>query len=166
MPAHNPRHMADSRLPEMQRRPAGQSQVPIGSRIGDDIRALNSSILIISQKIKFLVRNEKILGRNLLVINKKVKDLQESRMQSGGAAVDSASIGRELSSINAKLSETSETLARLESEIENIKQNYAKSEQVSEMKYVVDSINPLEFATLSDLKEAVSGGPAKGGKKK
>ena len=35
-----------------------------------DIKALESSILMISQKIEYLVRNEKILSQNLIVFNK------------------------------------------------------------------------------------------------
>jgi len=132
------------------------------SKITDDIKALNSSILIISQKINFLVRNEKILSRNLIVINKKVKEAQEGRQQ--GISDSSSGSARELSEINLRLSEFSEKIARLESEIENIRQNYAKSEQVSEIKYVMDSINPLEFATIKDLQEA-TGSSSKKGKK-
>ena len=41
-------------------------------QLREDIRSLNSSILIISQKMKYLVRNEKILGRNLIVLNNQV----------------------------------------------------------------------------------------------
>ena len=44
-------------------------------RLQQDVRSLNSSILIITQKMKYLVRNEKILGRNLIVLNKKLKAL-------------------------------------------------------------------------------------------
>jgi hypothetical protein len=44
---------------------------------------------------------------------------------------------------------------KLESEIENIKQNYAKHETVAEMKYVVDSINPLQFATIEQVKKMI-----------
>jgi hypothetical protein len=32
--------------------------------------------------------------------------------------------------------------------------NYAKAEELKEMKYVVDTINPLEFASLKDLEDA------------
>ena len=36
-----------------------------------DIKALNSSVLLLSQKMNYLVRNEKILGRNFIILNKK-----------------------------------------------------------------------------------------------
>jgi len=137
---------------EPERRISGKAEGVI-SKISSDIRALNSSILVISQKIKYLVRNEKILGRNLLVLNKKIKVMQESHgeTQSGNAG----SFQNELAQINKRLEENAEAIAELQSDVENIKQNYAKAEQVSEIKYVIDSINPLEFATIKDMKELV-----------
>ncbi len=137
---------------------AGQPNV--FSRVNSDITALNSSILLLSQKMRFLIRNEKILGRNLIVVNKKLKEMQESRIQ-GSGPIDSAAFGNEFSQISSRLDEITERLVRMESEVENIRQNYAKSEQVSEIKYVVNSINPLEFATLKDVQEIVSGKGAK-----
>ena len=41
------------------------------SKTSQDIKALQSSILVLSEKIKYLVHNEKILSRNILVLNKK-----------------------------------------------------------------------------------------------
>ncbi|HIH10423.1 MAG TPA: hypothetical protein HA254_07205 [Candidatus Diapherotrites archaeon] len=137
----------DSRI-EGSKKPSGSTAIP---KVSEDLRAINSSILIILQKIKFLVRNEKILGRNLLVVNRKVKDLQESGHN--GPVAGTGGMDREIASLNSKVAELSERITLLGSEVENIRQNYAKAEQVSEIKYVIDSINPLEFATLKDLKE-------------
>ena len=137
-----------------QRSATGQPQ-NIFSRVNSDITALNSSILLLSQKMKYLIRNEKILGRNLIVVNKKLKEVQESRGQ--GGTVGASTFEREFSSVSSRLDEVMERLVRMESEVENIKQNYAKSEQLSEIKYVINSINPLEFATLKDVQEIVSG---------
>ncbi len=153
MPPHQ-RHMPqDSQMQPSNMRLQSQGQ-NIFSKINGDITALNSSILLLSQKMKYLIRNEKILGRNLLVINKKLKDVQELKSQ--GAGADTTAFERSLSDITARLDELSEKMAMVESEVDNIKQNYAKSEQVSEIKYVINSINPLEFATLKDVQEIVS----------
>src|SRR3989344_3140461 len=83
------------------------------SRVNGDITALNSSILLLSQKMKFLIRNEKILGRNLIVVNKKLKDVQDSRA-SGGAA-DTGAFEKEFSQVISRLDEITERLVRLES---------------------------------------------------
>lgn len=135
---------------EPERRISGKGEGVL-SKISSDIRALNSSILVISQKIKYLVRNEKILGRNLLVLNKKIKVMQESHGDTQSAGT--GSFQNELAQINKRLEENAEAIAQLQSDVENIKQNYAKAEQVSEIKYVIDSINPLEFVTIKDMKE-------------
>lgn len=122
-----------------------------------DIRALNSSILIISQKIQYLVRNEKILGRNLLVLNRKLKELE------AGGGRGSAISDTELSSMKQQLQEISDqaqrnaaSLSELQSVIESIKQNYAKESLVKEIKFVVDSINPLEFVTYKEVEKLIS----------
>ena len=151
MPPHERHINAEHSDPNRKIAPKAQN---IFSSISADIKALNSSILIISQKIKFLVRNEKILGRNLLVLNKKIKEIHEERQQ--GQSSDFESFRNELAELSRKVSENSEAISQLQSELEYVKQNYAKAEQVSEVKYIVDSINPLEFVTIKDVKELVS----------
>ncbi len=138
-------------------RPTGPQN--IFSRINEDTKALNTSIQLITQKLNSMVRYEKILGRNLVVLNRKIKELQELRQ---GAPADS-SVEVELAEISKRLSENAEAIARLQSDVDYIKQNYAKSEEVSEMKYVIDSINPMEFVTVKDVQELVS---SSAGKKK
>lgn len=133
--------------------PQINKSINIFSKINEDIKALNASMLIISQKINHLARNEKILGRNHIILSKKIRDLQERPSQQTNEI--SETISAELASINKRLSEQLERIVKLESEIEYIKQNYAKQEQVQEMKYVIDAINPLEFATIKNVKDLV-----------
>ncbi|MBS3063279.1 MAG: hypothetical protein J4203_05405 [Candidatus Diapherotrites archaeon] len=125
---------------------------PVFDSVSRDIRALNSSILIITQKMKFLVRNEKILGRNVLVLNKKLKSLEDH--SGAGASVGGAStleMQGMADRFSTELSRLNERLAYLENELQRVKDTYAKLEPVQEMKYVVDSINPLEFVTYAGL---------------
>lgn len=135
--------------PPRRERPVRASMVLQDLR--EDIKALNSSLLIISQKMKFLVRNEKILGRNLIVLNKKIKRIEE-RIETGGGVG-----GENLSAIKAKLEENSQKLEEIEAEIAEMKENFALKEQLDEIKYVIDSINPLEFATVTQVKEMIKG---------
>ena len=132
----------------------GQMKPPTAfGKMNDDMRAITSSILVISQKINHLARNEKILGRNHLILNKKIKELSDGSQH--GAQADLGPIQSEIAQINRRLSEQLEKIVRLESELDNVKQNYAKAEQVAEMKYIVDSINPLEFASLKNVESVV-----------
>jgi predicted nucleic acid-binding Zn-ribbon protein len=125
-------------------------------RILNDIRSLNSSVLLISQKMKYVVRNEKILGRNLIVLNKKIKGIEDKIAtgtlgRGGGNSADSDTAQALLN----ELEETNKRLARMEVEIDDLKQSMATKETVQEMKYVVDTINPLEYATLEQVRDMV-----------
>ncbi len=144
---------------------AGASEQPrpgapqnIFSRLNEDSKALNTSIQLITQKLNSMVRYEKILGRNLVVLNKKIKDLQDARQ---GDSQSSPATAAELAEISKRLTQNAEAIARLQSDADYIRQNYAKSEEVSEIKYVIDSINPLEFVTVKDVQEIVGSGAKK-----
>lgn len=121
--------------------------------INRDIKALNASIMIISQKMRYLVRNEKILGRNLLVLNKKLKSLEGGAGGVGSNEINN--LRNELANLSKSVEKNSTLLMQLQSSIDEIRETYAKNEDVKEMKYVVDSINPLEFVTFADLEEIV-----------
>ena len=122
--------------------------------IREDIRSLSSSILIITQKMKYLVRNEKILGRNLIVLNKKIKTLEE-KLSTGGFGSGIGFGGEETQALLAKLEENNRKIAELEAQIAQLRESAASQEQLQELKYVIDSINPLEFATVAQVKEMV-----------
>ncbi len=126
-----------------------QGSVPLTGGIAADIRALNSSLLLITQKIKYIVRNEKILGRNLIVLNKKIKTLEDKinlnasiEQQGGGAS------GEEQKLLQQKV-------ALLEAQIDDLRTRAAFKEELKEVKYIINSINPLEFATLSQVRELI-----------
>ena len=125
----------------------------IFGKINSDVRALNSGVLILSQKMKYVVRNEKILGRNLVVLNKKFKALELEGGAGAGSTLSFSQFQAELASINQKLEEFSNSIAELRSEVESIKETFAKQEELKEIKFVVDAINPLEFVTRKDLEE-------------
>ncbi|HLD58363.1 MAG TPA: hypothetical protein VI977_01830 [archaeon] len=122
--------------------------------IREDIRSLGSSILIITQKMKYLVRNEKILGRNLIVLNKKIRTLEE-RISSGEFGAGASLGGGDVSQLLEKLEENNRKIAELEAQISQLKEGTASQEQLQELKYVIDSINPLEFATIAQVKDII-----------
>ena len=127
------------------------------ARLQEDVRSLNSSILIITQKMKYVVRNEKILGRNLIVLNKKLKALEE-RIASGQVGVASVGEGGEASQdVLQQLQENSRQLAELQAQLQGLSERAASKEELQEMHYVVDSINPLQFVTLEQAKDLVAG---------
>jgi predicted RNase H-like nuclease (RuvC/YqgF family) len=125
----------------------GPQGVPVGN-IREDIRALNSSILLITQKMKYLVRNEKILGRNLIVLNKKIKALDD-KINEGNLEEKQS-----LASIT-EIEKLSNRIESLENENADLRSRMASKEDFKEIKFVVDSINPLEFASLSQVRELI-----------
>ena len=139
----------------MQRPMSSQQQAPIqgtpmqGGGIREDIRALNSSILLVTQKMKYLVRNEKILGRNLVVLNKKIKNLEDKLNLTPQSQEASDSVSSEAVDL------LKQKVTLLEAQLEDLRSRTATTENLKELKYVIDSINPLEFATLSQVKDLI-----------
>jgi len=123
-------------------------------RLQQDIRSLNSSILVIAQKMKYVVRNEKILGRNLIVLNKKLKALEEKIASGQVGGQESQGPSPELAQ---RLEDQETKIAELRAELEQLSEKAASKEEVQEMHYVVDSINPLQFVTLEQAKDLMSG---------
>jgi len=122
---------------------------PSQGGIREDIRALNSSLLLVSQKIKYLVRNEKILGRNLVVLNKKIKTLEEKVVNAPTAVAGSGGANSE------EVESLKQKVLLLEAQIEDMRTRTATTEQLKELKFVIDSINPLEFTTLSQVRDLI-----------
>jgi len=118
------------------------------SGTGQDIKALHSSILVLSQKIKYLVHNEKILGRNILILNKKIA------AKKGGAGTSDVS-NEQINKILEKQKDLENKLRSIESVLETFSKRFAKKEELKEMKYIIDNINPLEYTTVDQVKKIV-----------
>jgi hypothetical protein len=139
-----------SRMPPQQAsmQQAPSQGIPMQGGIREDIRALNSSILLITQKIKYLVRNEKILGRNLVVLNKKIRGIEDKVVSQPTAQAEGGANSADVEALKQKVS-------LLEAQIEDMRSRTASNESLKELKYVIDSINPLEFATLSQVRDLI-----------
>ncbi|MCX6799121.1 MAG: hypothetical protein NTW59_03435 [Candidatus Diapherotrites archaeon] len=123
-------------------------------RLQEDIRSLNSSVLIITQKMRYIVRNEKILGRNLIVLHRKLKDFESQAalgQTSGGAGGVPGSISLDI--VMQKLEELNKRAVELQVQLQDLQQNAATKDELQEMRYVINTINPLQFATLEQVKE-------------
>lgn len=96
--------------------------------IKNELRTLDSKINLVVQKLRTLEKNQEILSQTLLTLKAEVK-------QAGSGGV-SAGKGQ-----GQGFSEESETRIK---EIEA---------QIKELRYVLDAINPLEYATIDQVKE-------------
>ncbi|MBS3061463.1 MAG: hypothetical protein J4215_02665 [Candidatus Diapherotrites archaeon] len=133
--------------------PSQTQTATVFSQLQADIRALNSSVLILSQKMQYLVRNEKILGRNLIVLSKRIREIESNGIgggQNSGVSVETAVLLKDLS---AKVETQAQKMLELQNELSDVKEHYAKIEALKEMKYVIDTINPMDFITLKQFDE-------------
>lgn len=117
-----------------------------------DLKALNASVLVITQKIKYLVRNEKILGRNLIVINKRVRDIQ-TQVGSSEAHGVSDEVRTALQDLQKQVGALSQRLVEVEAKVDDAVSRSAKEEEVKELKYVIDNLNPLHLLTYDQAQE-------------
>lgn len=116
-------------------RPQRQRPGAPGGEGDAGMRSVESKIDLIVQKIKGIERNEEVIGRTLVAQNERLKKL-EAQVASGGGGVGGAS---------------SAEIAELRKEVDAA----AKQEDLLELKYIIDEINPLEFARFDQVQEFV-----------
>ena len=121
-------------------------------RIMHDVRALDANVRLLAQQIKVIKKNQRILARNLVLLNRK---LAEIKQQAGtGSSVDETKI-KELMDM---LTSTREDIMKLKEDVDYLKRQLQRtltSEDVAELKYIVETINPLEFVTYRQIGELV-----------
>jgi len=120
-------------------------------QLREDVKAMNSAISILSQKMRHLTRNEKILGRNLIVLNKKLKEFSETNSGEGA----SEEIKKEIEELKKQLLQANKKIEELNIVIANQSRKFVGADELKELRYIVDSINPLDLATLDQVKELI-----------
>ena len=128
--------------------------------------SLDAKLKLIAQRLKIMENNVQVVGRTLVSHNKKMKEFEVTLAAGGGKAPDMAKLKDALKEeLKTEFSANSEISAPLEhgvptrrdsSEIINLKKSVEELRQeVNELKYVVDSINPLEYVTIDQLSDVV-----------
>lgn len=127
--------------------------------VNTNVKAINATIMLLSQKIGYLVRNEKILSQNILVLNEKIKKL-EDKINNFSEINKSTQSFEELDTIKAQISELYNKISGIRQELEevtnkldNSKSDFITRKEFQEIKYLVDAINPLEYVTYKQLKD-------------
>jgi predicted nucleic acid-binding Zn-ribbon protein len=95
------------------------------------------------------VHNEKILSRNILILNKKVAAKADSTGNSAGFNSE------QMQQLLSEIKEIKSKIRNIESSLEMFSKRYAKAEELKEMKYIIDNINPLEYTTVSQVKTLI-----------
>jgi chromosome segregation ATPase len=122
------------------------------AQMREDIRAMNSAISILSEKMRHLTRNEKILGRNMIVLNKKLNELQERKATVTEIPEE---LKAQIKELQKEIKKNSAKIEDVRSLLEHLKDEFVTKEQFKELKYLIDSINPLDYVTVEQLKELV-----------
>ena len=137
-------------MPELQQQP----------NIATNIKAINATVMLLSQKIGYLVRNEKILSQNILVLNDKLKKIEDkistlgNNENQGGASIEEIdSIKAQISELYNKIQGLKQEVEMLSQSIDNLKGEFVTKKEFQEIKYVVDAINPLEYVTYKQIKD-------------
>jgi chromosome segregation ATPase len=110
-------------------------QQKIFDSVRQDIHTLDSKISLVAQKLRTIEQNEEIIGRTIVAHNEKMKELDE-KFASGGSSLSGSSDGV-----------SSKEIIDLKKQMEDLRK------EIGEMRYVLNSINPLEFATLDQVKD-------------
>lgn len=118
----------------------------------EDVKALNSAVSLISQKMRHIARNEKILGRNIIVLNKKMKELAES---SANQAIPE-SLSRRIEEIERNLEDANKKIEEINIVVAHLRKEFVSHGEFNELKQIVDAINPLELVTIDQVKEIAS----------
>ena len=128
--------------------------------VATNIKAINATVMLLSQKIGYLVRNEKILSQNILVLNDKLKKLEDKINTQGSVENTGGASLEEVESMKAQISELYNKIQGLKQEIESLSQSidsykreFVTKKEFQEIKYLVDSINPLEYVTYKQIKD-------------
>lgn len=141
--------------------PQGNSFGPTPASLSrGDVQAIMSQISQLAQAINITQNNQRLLGNTLVSlggrmdsISGEVKRLKDGSAGNPGAQMDSvaknlASFANELSSLRQSFNEVQDRLAQLSD-------HYASREDVAEIKYVMNAINPLEYATIKQVEGLV-----------
>jgi hypothetical protein len=81
-----------------------------------------------------------------------VRDLQQQVSQTQNQGVNE-SVKAALDDLTRQVSAISQRLIELEAKVDDVARSSAKSEDVREIKYVVDTLNPLHFITIEQAQQ-------------
>ncbi len=103
------------------RRPRRETQAAAVNLL-DEIKALNTSIMLITQKLKSFARNERILSNNLILLNKKITALK-NRVDSFTAegVSEKGGVSTDIEIMKAKIRDMDKKISSLEEKISSLK---------------------------------------------
>jgi polyhydroxyalkanoate synthesis regulator phasin len=119
------------------------------AELAANVNSFDAKLRIIAQRIKAIENNEEIIGRTIVMHNERIKEIEQR--SAGAAPVRSAASGDALEALQMLKRDTD----ALRSELERLRAEAVRKEEFAEVKYVVDTINPLEYVTAEQVAKIV-----------
>lgn len=127
--------------------------------------SMDAKIKLLSQQMKILQNNVQVLSRTMVSYSNKISSLEKA-IAAGGKAPDMALLKKSLKEELAAEMKANEIIAppleheaptaRVTVQMRDInKALESLRQEVNELKYVVESINPLEYVTLDQLNDVI-----------
>ncbi|MFC2174437.1 hypothetical protein ACFLQ2_01020 [archaeon] len=149
-------------------RPSSSSASASSPGMSASLASLDAKLKLITQRLKIMENNEQVIGRTLVSHNKKMKEF-EIALAAGGAGGKPADLIKLKDTLRDELKaelmgggeisppmEHPTARRRDSAEIINLRKSMEELRQeVNELKYVIDSINPLEYVTLDQLSDVI-----------
>lgn len=122
-----------------------------------ELHALDSKMKVVAQRMKIIEKNEQIIGKTLISHNKKLKELEK---MAGVRAPTPSAGANELRGLIDEFKKTSvdvhNSVEKLKIEIQKNKDLIKKIQSdISEMKYVLDTINPVAYVTEDQVEDLI-----------
>lgn len=124
------------------------------------LRAINSKMSVIAQRMRVIEKNEKSLAQTVIHNRKKVKKIRkdlDKLMEEGvsGGGVKELT-GEEASSLKKEIKELRGDIDSFKGSADKNDKNLKELEdKIDEMQYVVDTLNPLEYLNSEEIVELV-----------
>ncbi|MCD6414643.1 MAG: hypothetical protein J7L23_03365 [Candidatus Diapherotrites archaeon] len=140
-----------------------REKATIGLRdIESAISTLDAKMKLLAQRLKIIEMNEQVIGRTLVSHNKKLKEIEmkgpaaSSTMKEELKAEIIAELSKQKPENQKVVQAAPEVVTQLTGEISDLKKTMVNlKQQVDELKYTLDSINPLEYVTIDELNEVI-----------
>ena len=134
--------------------------------IENTIGTLDAKLKLLAQRLKIIEMNEQVIGRTLVSHNKKLKELESSapslpvNIKQELKTELLNELKEELKKITpenqGELAISTKQLAEIQAELKELRKTVVNlKQQVDELKYTLESINPLEYVTLDELSEVI-----------
>jgi len=126
-----------------------------------EIHALDSKIHVLAQRMMIIEKNEQVISKTIISHNHLLKTLEQNVGQFHAGAESSekeeeAGLVKSVESLSNDVKSMKDALGELAKEVGYLGRNVdSLKAQVNEAKYVLESVNPLEYVKINDVGDLV-----------